>query len=121
MTIRHGMFESYIDLVQPRPDFIDPPQLTRPIMASSTNMDADNRLFTMFSRLSSGEKFLLEALRGTRLSDINQLHLEFHEEQQKESRFNIGILVFAFVLTYLFCFLLLQQHHHPRTQLASLT
>ena len=23
MTIRHGMFESYIDLVQPRPDFID--------------------------------------------------------------------------------------------------
>jgi hypothetical protein len=58
--------------------------------------DVDDRLFMMFTRLSSGKKFLLEALRGTRMSDINKFHSEFHEEQQKESWFNIGILVFAF-------------------------
>ena len=62
----------------------------------------------MLDRLSAGEKFVVEALRATRLSDISALHDGYHQAQVKEPvlfEHDLFSFVFCFAVFFVvFCF-----------------
>ena len=66
------------------------------------------RLMAMLERLSAGEKFVVEALRAVRLSDISALHDGFHQAQVKEPvlfEHDLFSFVFCFAVFFVvFCF-----------------
>ena len=67
------------------------------------------RLMAMLERLSAGEKFVVEALRAVRLSDISALHDGFHQAQVKEPvlfEHDLFSFVFCFAVFLLFFVLL---------------
>ena len=53
-------------------------------------MDEQPRMFLMLDRLLEGEKFVVEALRGTKLMDIGLLHDAFHHEQLQDETLQLG-------------------------------
>ena len=90
--------------------------VTREAMASSATQPAAAhgqdrspiRLMAMVEHLSQGEKFIVEALRAVRLSDISALHNGFHEAQVKEPvlfEHDLFSFVFCFAVFFVvFCF-----------------